>query len=117
MNQTADLLEALRRRRGEREAAAYDDDPFEDAAPTSFAPPVSSHPSTGAIRIVNIPTEVPTAESSPTRTTAPAAVDPQHGSASHGFARVARRCRPGTRSFSARVPTTTWPEPAPRVEP
>jgi hypothetical protein len=72
MNQTADLLEALRRRRGEREAAAYADDPFEDAPPTSFPPPVSSHPSTGAIRIVNIPTEVPTADpSSATRTTAP----------------------------------------------
>jgi hypothetical protein len=29
MNQTADLLDALRRRRGEREAAVYEDDPFD----------------------------------------------------------------------------------------
>ncbi len=45
-SQTADLLEALRRRRGERESAAYEDD--EDDAR-------SSHPSTGAIRLVEVP--------------------------------------------------------------
>lgn len=45
-NQTADLLEALRRRRGEREAASFDDD---DAR--------ASHPSTGAIRIVDVPVD------------------------------------------------------------
>lgn len=44
-NQTADLLEALRRRRGEREAAHYDE--LEDA--------MSAHPSTGGIRLVDIP--------------------------------------------------------------
>jgi hypothetical protein len=43
-NQTADLLEALRRRRGERESASFDD---EDAR--------AAHPSTGSIRIVDIP--------------------------------------------------------------
>jgi hypothetical protein len=43
-NQTADLLEALRRRRGEREAASFDED---DAR--------ASHPSTGSIRIVDVP--------------------------------------------------------------
>ncbi len=43
-NQTADLLEALRRRRGEREAARYDED---DA--------IADHPSTGKIRLVDIP--------------------------------------------------------------
>ncbi len=42
-NQTSDLLEALRRRRGEREAANFDDD---DAR--------SAHPSTGSIRIVDV---------------------------------------------------------------
>ncbi len=46
MNQTADLLEALRRRRGERESAAFGDETPE-IAPT--------HPSTGAIRIVSVP--------------------------------------------------------------
>ncbi len=43
-NQTADLLEALRRRRGEREAATFLD---EEA--------MASHPSTGTIRLVDIP--------------------------------------------------------------
>jgi hypothetical protein len=46
MNQTADLLEALRRRRGEREAATFEDE----------APAISPmHPSTGTIRIVDVP--------------------------------------------------------------
>lgn len=43
-NQTADLLEALRRRRGERESASFDD---EDAR--------AAHPSTGSIRVVDVP--------------------------------------------------------------
>lgn len=42
---TADLLEALRRRRGEREAAPADDQESSRAA----------HPSTGSIRIVDVP--------------------------------------------------------------
>lgn len=46
-NQTADLLEALRRRRGEREAASFD-----DAA--DFGDGRSTHPSTGSIRIVDV---------------------------------------------------------------
>jgi hypothetical protein len=46
MNQTADLLEALRRRRGEREAASF------EAEASSVSP---MHPSTGGIRIVDIP--------------------------------------------------------------
>jgi len=61
-NQTADLLEALRRRRGERETASFDE---EDAR--------ASHPSTGSIRIVEPPTEE-SAESDAggsARTTAP----------------------------------------------
>ncbi len=44
-HQTADLLEALRRRRGEREAAQFDD--LEEA--------MSDHPSTGSIRLVDVP--------------------------------------------------------------
>lgn len=43
-NQTADLLDALRRRRGEREAAAYIDDEA-----------LAAHPSTGSIRLVEVP--------------------------------------------------------------
>ncbi len=45
-NQTADLLEALRRRRGEREAASFDD---EEAR--------SAHPATGSIRLVEFDDE------------------------------------------------------------
>ena len=45
-NQTADLLDALRRRRGERESASYADD--EDLSR-------AAHPSTGSIRIVDVP--------------------------------------------------------------
>jgi hypothetical protein len=45
-SQTADLLEALRRRRGERESAAYEDDEDDSR---------STHPSTGAIRLVDVP--------------------------------------------------------------
>jgi hypothetical protein len=43
-NQTADLLEALRRRRGEREAASFDEGDI-----------MASHPSTGTIRLVDVP--------------------------------------------------------------
>jgi hypothetical protein len=50
LNQTADLLEALRRRRGERESAAFDDE-TPTVAPT--------HPSTGSIRIVSLPLDAP----------------------------------------------------------
>jgi hypothetical protein len=50
-NQTADLLEALRRRRGERDPM----DPEHDE-------PIAAHPSTGAVKLIDVPmetTEVP----------------------------------------------------------
>lgn len=47
-NQTADLLDALRKRRGEREPAAYSDD---DVRPT-----------TGTIRVIDVPMPEPEAE-------------------------------------------------------
>jgi len=50
-NQTADLLEALRRRRGEREAASFGG---EGAGSDSK----SAHPSTGTIRLVDVPLDV-----------------------------------------------------------
>ena len=46
-SQTADLLEALRRRRGERESASYDDEAM------------AAHPSTGSIRLVDVPLPSP----------------------------------------------------------
>ncbi|HEX4057927.1 MAG TPA: septation protein SepH [Galbitalea sp.] len=54
MNQTADLLDALRRRRGEREAASYDD----DEPPSPFGP-ASGRNQTTNIRLVDVPLEVP----------------------------------------------------------
>jgi len=51
VSNTADLLDALRRRRGEREAAPTDDWETSRAA----------HPSTGSIRIVDVPIDVGTA--------------------------------------------------------
>ncbi|CAN5310324.1 septation protein SepH [soil metagenome] len=45
--QTANLLEALRRRRGERESASYSDEEL-------VGTPSSDHPSTGSIRLVNV---------------------------------------------------------------
>ncbi len=59
-NQTADLLEALRRRRGEREAASFDD---EEAR--------AAHPSTGSIRIVDVPMDEYLEDESSQRSTAP----------------------------------------------
>lgn len=44
-HQTADLLEALRRRRGERESARYDDE----------TNAMADHPSTGTIHLVDVP--------------------------------------------------------------
>jgi hypothetical protein len=66
-NQTADLLEALRRRRGEREAAPIND---EDAR--------AAHPSTGGIRIVEVPMSAPpTDDSAEAPATSPRATAPQ----------------------------------------
>ncbi|RZS54293.1 DUF3071 family protein [Microcella putealis] len=56
MGQTADLLEALRRRRGEREPAPRDD---RDAAR-------AAHPSTGSIRVIDVPLDAPRADMSDT---------------------------------------------------
>jgi len=47
-NQTADLLEALRRRRGERDP--MDPEPGE---------PIAAHPSTGAVKLIDIPLDQP----------------------------------------------------------
>jgi hypothetical protein len=47
-NQTADLLEALRRRRGERDPM---DPEHED--------PIAAHPSTGAVRLIDVPMDEP----------------------------------------------------------
>lgn len=60
-SQTSDLLEALRRRRGERESANFDD-----------APSRASHPSTGSVRIVDVQMDLFDDESdNPVRATAP----------------------------------------------
>ncbi|BAU32192.1 DNA-binding protein [Microcella alkaliphila] len=56
MGQTADLLEALRRRRGEREPAPQDE---RDAAR-------AAHPSTGSIRVIEVPLDRDEADMSDT---------------------------------------------------
>ncbi|MEO8263823.1 MAG: septation protein SepH, partial [Pseudolysinimonas sp.] len=48
-NQTADLLEALRRRRGERDPM----DPEHDE-------PIAAHPSTGAVKLIDVPLDTAT---------------------------------------------------------
>jgi hypothetical protein len=69
-NQTADLLEALRRRRGEREAARFDGESG-DASRTA-------HPSTGSLRVVDVPLDDVdvSSEQGPGRPTAPLATHP-----------------------------------------
>ncbi len=64
-NQTADLLEALRRRRGEREAASFGDGGFPDEAA------MAAHPSTGTIRLVDVPMPDPVPDDDTPGSTAP----------------------------------------------
>lgn len=75
-HQTADLLEALRRRRGERESASFED--IDDA--------MSLHPSTGSIRLVDAPT---------TDSATDGATHTDHGSGStrDGASKTAKRGR------------------------
>jgi hypothetical protein len=63
MNQTADLLEALRRRRGEREAASFEDDDHgvSSSHPSAGSSTPSAH-SNGGIRIVDVPLDLPPIE-------------------------------------------------------
>ena len=77
-NQTADLLEALRRRRGEREAASFSDD-----EPSSH--PSRSQNTTGGIRLVDVPLDgFLTDDAEPGRTTAPQPVIPTKSEARKG---------------------------------
>jgi hypothetical protein len=69
LNQTADLLDALRRRRGEREAANYDD-PVEDES-SRFAPAKDDSSQGVNIRIVEVPIEEPTPVARAERKTGP----------------------------------------------
>jgi hypothetical protein len=73
MNQTADLLEALRRRRGEREAANFEGEPPAPGVPSPM------HPSTGSIRIVEVPLTIPDDDPSGNRSTAPQPGVPKSG--------------------------------------
>ena len=103
VHQTADLLEALRRRRGEREAASFEEKPSRTDRADS------------GIRIVDVPLDqledIPftPAELAPEP---PAQLVRRRHAAAQSARRAAPRCRAGTRSSSARERTTTWPEPA-----
>jgi len=63
-NQTADLLDALRRRRGEREAASFADDDTVISHPSS---PSTSPGASNGIRLVDVPIELPVDEGHPTQ--------------------------------------------------
>jgi hypothetical protein len=62
LGHTADLLEALRRRRGEREnaPAGLDTDDLNSAGLNSGG--LDGHPSTGAIRVIDVPLDYPHAD-------------------------------------------------------
>jgi hypothetical protein len=72
-NQTADLLEALRRRRGERESASFDGMDLDGGnGAASIHDSRAAHPSTGSIRIVDVPIgSFPEEPEPPARTTSP----------------------------------------------
>ncbi len=70
-NQTADLLEALRRRRGERESASFEESEAR-----------SAHPSTGAIRVIDVPLDDFSPDDSSMRSTAPQPTSRKKGRAS-----------------------------------
>ncbi|GAA2065071.1 septation protein SepH [Leifsonia soli] len=88
LHQTADLLEALRRRRGEREAAGYDDRPTPaDASPVDVVPtppteaPVTPTPGPTPFRLIDerppaaeqppLPLDVPAPPSGPSNDSGP----------------------------------------------
>jgi hypothetical protein len=77
-NQTADLLEALRRRRGEREAASFAEEESETAHPSR------TQNSTGGIRLVDVPLAGFTDDESEGRDTAPQPVIPHKNTARKG---------------------------------
>ena len=101
LSETADLLEALRRRRGERETANFEATRCRRPCPRPPAPRSPSRrarcpdvtPATGAAR-----------HPAPPRRRTP--VRRPHAAPRRG----ARRCRAGMRSCSAPAPTTTWPD-------
>jgi hypothetical protein len=100
VNETADLLEALRKRRGERESAQTPDEDRESAR--------AAHPSTGSIRIVDIPLDDPPSE--PAASTAPpAATDAESTDAAEATEDPAATTRkPGGRRGRAAMPS--WDE-------
>jgi hypothetical protein len=80
-NQTADLLEALRRRRGERDPM---DPEHED--------PMAAHPSTGAVKLIDVPLET-------TEVPVPSAGTPSSGSTGTGPQGISRGGRKGRTSM------------------
>ncbi|MDH6181037.1 hypothetical protein M2152_001219 [Microbacteriaceae bacterium SG_E_30_P1] len=74
-NQTADLLEALRRRRGERESAPMVEGDVADDGGRS------QHPSTGSVRVIDVPLS-PMEDDSSMRSTAPQPTARKKGRAS-----------------------------------
>jgi Protein of unknown function (DUF3071) len=95
LNETADLLEALRRRRGEREAAATWEE--EQAGPGSASP----SPAAGGIRVVDVPlgdflepATPPRHEPASQRAPMPSPVSPQKAAGGSGKQRRGRAAMP-----------------------
>lgn len=131
-NQTADLLEALRRRRGERESARFDD-------ADSQAESRAAHPSTGSLRVIDVPLDAfdggsasldeadgadaspggrdaaPADEPEPPRTTKPLATHPtasrrQSGAGSSETRPAERQKSAVTRARKGRASMPSWDE-------
>jgi len=105
-NQTADLLDALRRRRGERESAPFEDDASQNDVPTlTGVSPL--HPSTGTIRIVEIPSQ-PIDEDHPSGlTTSPQPTAKRGGAQQSGAQQTGPQPRSGRRG---RPTMPSWDE-------
>lgn len=112
LGETADLLESLRRRRGEREAATFEEPtpaPHQTSAPPSQAP--ASGATSSGMRLVDVPTEMagePT-PLAPAPTAAPAATPPPNAWANQA-AKGPARGNTGNHGKRGRASMPSWDE-------
>jgi hypothetical protein len=97
LNQTADLLDALRRRRGEREAASYEDDGIDDMVPPTM-------------RIVEVPVELPIPEPALPVSSVSASAVPSSSNNSSGPQPSARNTGGQPRVRKGRTAMPSWDE-------
>lgn len=106
MGETADLLESLRRRRGEREAATFEEAESAPQAPAST--PVAASPSTG-MRLVDAPVESAEQPAAPAPTPAPAPAPTANVWASQA-AKAQSRTSTGNHGKRGRASMPSWDE-------